>query len=39
MYQDLAKELKKLKVTNLSIVIGALGIVTKELVQRLEDLK
>ena len=41
-YLDLARELKKLwkmKVTIILIVIGALGIVTKGLVQRLEDLE
>ena len=41
-YLDLARELKKLWniiVTVIPIVIGALGIVTKWLVQRLEDLK
>ena len=41
-YLDLARELKKLwnvKVTILPIVIGALGTVTKWLVQGLEDLE
>ena len=41
-YLDLAMELKKLwnmKVTFILIVIGALGIVTKRLVQGLEDLE
>ena len=41
-YEDLARELKKLwnmKVTVIPIVIGALSIVTKELVQGLEELK
>ena len=41
-YLDLARELKKLwnlKVTVIPIVIGALGTITKGLVQGLEDLK
>ena len=41
-YLDLARELKKLwkiKVTIIPIVIGALGTVTKGLVQKLEDLE
>ena len=41
-YRDLARELKKLwhmKVTLIPIVIGALGTVTKGLVQGLEDLE
>ena len=41
-YLDLARELKKLwymKVTIISIVIGALGTVTKELLKGLDDLK
>ena len=41
-YLDFAKELKKLwnmKVTKLPIIIGALGTVTKGLVQELEDLE
>ena len=41
-YLDLAKELKKLwnmKVTVIPIVIGALGTVTKGLVQGLENLE
>ena len=41
-YLDLARELKKLwnmKVTILPIVIGAVGIVTKGLVQELESLE
>ena len=41
-YLDLARELKKLwnmKVTVIPIVIGALGTVTKGLVQGLEDLE
>ena len=41
-YQDLARELKKLwnmKVMMILIVIGALGRVTKVLVQGLEDLE
>ena len=41
-YLDLARELKKLwnmKVTVIPIVVGALGTVTKGLVQGLEDLK
>ena len=41
-YLNLAKELKKLwkmKVTVIPMVIGALGIVTKRLVKRLEDLE
>ena len=41
-YLDLARELKKLwnmKVTVIPIAIGALGTVTKRLVQRLEDLE
>ena len=41
-YQDLARELKKLwnmKVTIIPIVIGALGTVTKGLIQGLEDLE
>ena len=41
-YLDLARELKKLwsmKVTAIPVVIGALGTVTKRLVQGLEDLK
>ena len=41
-YFDLARELKKLwnmKLTVIPIVIGALGIVTKGLVQGLEDLE
>ena len=43
MYLDLAREWKKklwnIKVTIISIVIGALGTVTKGLVQGLEDLE
>ena len=43
-YLDLARELKKkklrnMKVTFIPVVIGALGTVTKELVQGLEDLE
>ena len=41
-YLDLARELEKLwnkKVTVISIVIGALGTVTKRLVQGTEDLE
>ena len=41
-YQDLAREQKKLwnmKMTVIPIVIGALGTVTKGLVQELEDLE
>ena len=42
-YHDLARELKKkqwnMKVTIILIVIGALGTVTKRLVQGLEDLE
>ena len=41
-YQDLARELKKLwniKVTVIPIVIGALGTVTKGLLQGVEDLE
>ena len=41
-YQDLARELKKLwnmKVTVIPIAIGALGTITKGLVQGLEDLE
>ena len=41
-YLDLARELKKLwnmKVKILPVVIGAFGIVTKELLKRLEDLE
>ena len=41
-YFDLAKEMKKLwnmKVTIIPVVIGALGTVTKGLVQKLEDFK
>ena len=41
-YLDLARELKKLwnmKVMEIPIVIGALGTVTKELIQGLEDLE
>ena len=41
-YLDLARELKKLwnmKVTVITVVIGALGTVTKGLVQGLEDLE
>ena len=41
-YLDLARELKKLwnmKMTIIPIVIGALGTVTKGLVQRLDDLE
>ena len=41
-YLDLARELKKLwnrKVTFIPIVIGALGTVTKGLVQTLEDVE
>ena len=42
MYLDLARELKKLwnmKVTIIPIVIGALGIVPKGLVQGLKDME
>ena len=42
MYLDLARKLKKLwnmKVTVMPIIIGALGTVTKGLVQRLKDLE
>ena len=41
-YQNLAREMKKLynmKVTVIPIVIGALGTVTKGLIQELEDLE
>ena len=41
-YLDLARELKKLwniKVTVIPVVVSALGTVTKELVQRLDDLE
>ena len=42
-YLDFAKELKQklwnIKVTMIPIVIGALGTVTKRLIQGLEDLK
>ena len=41
-YLDLAKELKKqwnMNLTVIPIVIGAIGTVTKGLIQRLEDLE
>ena len=41
-YQDLTRELKKpwnMKVTVIPIIIGALGTVTKRLIQGLEDLE
>ena len=37
-YSDLARKLKK-TVTVVSIIIGALGTVTKELIQKLENLE
>ena len=38
-YLDLARELKKLKVTIIPILIGAFATVTKELLKGLEDLE
>ena len=41
-YQDLSRELKKLwhmKVTVILIVLGTLGIISKGLIKRLEDLE